>query len=169
MYWCSLFTSTQAATCRELLLSLVLQFLLEGRNNPLQLLHQPRYQYVGASLQKATTFSFFQGPRFINFQTGSMNIKQSSRINQSPFHKLDLNQVDTSLIAVPKTQYQKAHTRKQNPEHNSNRQKQLDHNLEYIRYFNSLKLACIRFCVWNNLRIRLFTSQNLRVYAPSLH
>ena len=53
----------------------------------------------------------FQGPRFINFQTGSININQSSRINQSSFHQLDLNQVDTSMTAVPKTQYQKPHTK----------------------------------------------------------
>ena len=53
----------------------------------------------------------FQGPHFINFQTGSININQSSRINQSPFHQLDLNQVDASLTVVPKTQYQKPHTR----------------------------------------------------------
>ena len=49
------FTSTQAATSRELQLSLVFQSLLEGSCNPLLL--------------------FFQGPLFINFQIGSMNIK----------------------------------------------------------------------------------------------
>ena len=52
------FTSTQAATCRELQLSLVFQSLLEGSYNPLLL--------------------FFQGPLFINFQTGSKNIKNPS-------------------------------------------------------------------------------------------
>ena len=48
------FTSTQAATCRELQLSLVFQSLLEGSYNPLLL--------------------FIQGPLFINFQTGSISI-----------------------------------------------------------------------------------------------
>ena len=47
------FTNTQAATHRELQLSLVFQSLLEGSYNPLLL--------------------FFQGPLFINFQTGSNN------------------------------------------------------------------------------------------------
>src|ERR1700759_4799536 len=48
------FTSTQAATCRELQLSLIFQSLLEGSYNP------P---------------TSFQGPLFINFQTGSIYIK----------------------------------------------------------------------------------------------
>ena len=58
------FTSTQAATCRELQLSLVFQSLMEGSYNPLLL--------------------FFQGPLFINFQTGSINIKWSSSTSKSP-------------------------------------------------------------------------------------
>jgi hypothetical protein len=65
---------------------------------------------------------------------------------------------------VPETTQQK-----QNPKHSSNKQKQLDHSLMHIRIFNSLQLACIRICVWNNLRIRAFTSLKLRVYAPSLY
>ena len=39
------------------------------------------------------------------------SIIKNFSINQSPLHQLDLNQVDTSLTAVPKTQYQKPHTK----------------------------------------------------------
>ena len=137
---------------------------------PPQLLRQPRYQYVGAGLQKATTFSVFQGPHFINFQTGSMNIKQSSRNSSStktPFHQLDLK--SSRYFSASCTQNTVPDTTQQNPEHSSNKQKQLDHNLKHIRNFNSLQLACIRICVWNNLRIRAFTSLKQRVYAPSLY
>ena len=98
-----------------------------------------------------------------------MNIKQSSRINQSPFHQLDLKQVDTPLTAVHRKLYQKPYSRNRTQKPSSNKQKQPDHNLKHIRNFNSLKLACIRLCVWNNLRIRAFTSPKQRVYAPSLH
>ena len=45
------------------------------------------------------------------------SIIKNFSINQSPFHQLDLNQVDTSLTAIPKTQYQKPYSRNrtQNP------------------------------------------------------
>ena len=56
-----------------------------------------------------------------------------------------------------------------NLEHCSNKQKQLEHNSRDVRYFNNQKPACIRFCVWTNLHIRCFYSQNQRVYAPLIH
>ena len=73
------FTSTQAATCRELQLSLVFQSLLEGSYNPLLI--------------------FFQGPLFINFQTGSKNIKNPSTTLASSIS--DLSNTESMLSPKP--------------------------------------------------------------------
>ena len=132
---------------------------------PPLLLHQPRYQYVGSGLQKATTFSSSRDQLFINFQTGSTIIKNQP-ISFPPTRSETSRYSSDSCTqkTVPETIQQK-----QNPKPSSNKQKQPDHNLKHIRNFNSLKLACIRPCVWNNLRIRVFTSPKQRVYAPSLN
>lgn len=101
------FTSTQAATCRELQLS-----LLEGSYNPLLL--------------------FFQGPLFINFQTGSMNINQSSSISASNNLLFPISTESSKHFSDSCTQNTVTITTNQilNPEYCSNRQRQLDHNLK---------------------------------------
>ena len=99
---------------------------------PPQLLYQLMYQYVGVDLQKATTFSFFQGPRFINFQTGSMNINQSSSISASNNLLFPISTKSSKHFSDICTQNTVTVTTHQilNPEYCSNRQRQLDHNLK---------------------------------------
>ena len=76
-------TSTQTPTCKRVQPSLVLQLLMKVSDNPpSSCTSQYVYQYLGASLQKTPLFN--QGPRFMNFQTGSTNsINQTSRISAS--------------------------------------------------------------------------------------
>jgi len=81
--WVQSFTSTQAATCRELQLSLVFQSLLEGSYNPLLL--------------------FFQGTPFINFQIGSMNINWSSSTCEFPKQPFQSIKEPTSHNAVTRS------------------------------------------------------------------
>ena len=80
------YTSTQASTCKRLQPSLILQLLLEGSYNTLALVLADMFTSTQVSAYRRLQPSlFFQGPRFINFQTGSMNnINQTSSIFVSP-------------------------------------------------------------------------------------
>jgi hypothetical protein len=107
------FTSTQAATCRELQLSLVFQLSWKGATTPFAL-----------ALAKILVRRFWptEGYNLLflpgtNFSSIFRLDPQSSRINQSPFHQLDLKQVDIPLTAVHRKLYQKPYSRNrtQNP------------------------------------------------------
>ena len=80
-------------------------------------------------LLKATTFSFFQGPRFINFQTGSISINHQVFLHQtisfSPIRTESSRYFSDSCTqsTITVTTHQIL-----NPEHYNNKQKQLDHN-----------------------------------------
>ena len=84
--------------------SLVLQLLLEGSYNPLTLVLANMFTSTQAATYKRLRPSFFlQGPRFINFQTESINKIKYICINQS----LKLNHHYLNMIiqkTVTKTQ-----------------------------------------------------------------
>ena len=91
------YTSTQASTYRRLQPSLVLQLLLEGSYNLLALVLVDMFTSAQVlAYRRLQPSLFFQGPRFMNFQTGSINnIIQSSNIFASTnllFHQPQLNQ-----------------------------------------------------------------------------
>ena len=93
------YTTTQAPTYRKLQPSLVLQLLLERElHHPSSCTIQYVYQYVGANLQK--TPLFYQGPRFMNFQTGySWNTTPQSKGHvSSNFHTGPINNIETKKI-----------------------------------------------------------------------
>ncbi len=99
------FTSTQAATCRELQLSLVFQLSWKGATTP--------FAFVLAKIlvrrcwpTEGYNLLFLPGTTFHKFSDWiheHQAIIKNLCIKQSPFHQLALNQVDTSLTAVPKT------------------------------------------------------------------
>ena len=110
------FTSTQAATCRELQLSLIFQFLLEGSYNPLsscttKILVRRCWPTEGYNLLFLPGNTFHQFSDCIHEH--QMIIKKFF-INQTPFHQLDLKSSRYFSTSCTQTQYQKPHNRTQN-------------------------------------------------------
>ena len=95
-------TNTKAPTYRRLQPSLILQLLLEGSQNPLSLVLANMFTSMWAMTYRRLRASFFfQGPHFINFQTGSINniiiVIQSSNTSASTNHFLNQPQPNESI------------------------------------------------------------------------
>ena len=143
------FTSTRDATCRELQFSLVLQLSWKGAPTPLVLVppwgtstQAPTYRRLQPSL-------CFQGPRFINFQTGSTsNINQTSIFLHQPNSFSPIKTESNKHFSVSCTENTVTVIKHQFSTQNTTtiKQKQLEHKSIDVRYFNVQKLACICFC-----------------------
>ena len=89
------FTSTQASTYKRLQSSLIPHLLLEGIYNLIALVLANMFTSMQVpAYRRLQPCLFFQGPRFINFQTGSINniISNISASTNHLFNQLQPNQ-----------------------------------------------------------------------------